>query len=196
MSRDGIHNDRIWVVQLKTHSEEAFKYLFDTYRNDVYTYAYSFLNRKEYAEEIVQEVFLKVWIHRAELDPDLSFKSYLFTITRNLTFNFLRKAAHHRKLKEEVFCRIPTSTNPVEIYHMEAEMERIKREAIDLLPPGRKRIFEMSRFEGKSYEEISNELGISLSTVKNQMSKSLKTIRDFLKVHGVSPWLVLIWIML
>lgn len=194
MSEGGINRDGIWVVQLRTRPEEAFKYLFDAYKNDVYAYAHSFLNRKEYAEEIVQEVFLKVWIHREDLDPDLSFKAYLFTITRNLTFNFLRKAAHHRKLKEEVFCRIPTSTNSVEMYIMEAEMERIKREAIDLLPPGRKRIFEMSRFEGKSYEEISNELGISLSTVKNQMSKSLNTIRDFLKVHGVSPWLVLIWL--
>lgn len=192
MSGGEINTDRAWVLGLKAHNEAAFRHVWDAYRDDVYTYAYSFVKRRAYAEEIVQEVFLKIWIHREELSPDYSFKSYLFTITRNHTLNFLRKAAHNRQLREEIFHMVPDCINCVELKIQELEMEKIKREAVDLLPPGRKRIFEMSRFEGKSYEEISRELGISLSTVRNQMSKSLQTIRDFLKAQGVTPWLVLL----
>ncbi len=188
----GVNTDREWVIGLKSHSEEAFRHLWDAYRDDVYTYAYSFVRQEVYAEEIVQEIFLKIWVHRETLDPDLSFKAYLFTSTRNHTFNFMRKAAHNRKLREEIFHIIPESMPCVEHKIRELELEEIKREAIEMLPPGRKRIFEMSRFEGKSYEEISRELGISLSTVRNQMSKSLQTIRDFLKAQGVTPWMVLL----
>lgn len=191
MSDREVNTDREWVVGLKSHNEDSFLELWNAYRDDVYTYAFSFLKNKEYAEEIVQDVFTRLWLHRTELNPDLSIKSYLFTITRNLTFNFLRKAARNRDLRQEVFHLYPDCTDCVELKIQEWEMERIKKEALDLLPPGRKRIFEMSRFEGKSYEEISRELGVSLSTVKNQMSKSLKTIRDFLKAQGVTPWLVL-----
>lgn len=187
-----MNNESFRMVRLKNHDETAFRHLFDFYKDDVYAYALSFLRHKEYAEEIVQEVFLKVWINRENLDPQLSFKSYLFTITRNLTFNFLRKAAHNKKLRDEIFYIKSEICNPVELKIQEQELERIRREAIDMLPPGRKRIFEMSRLEDKSYEEISQELGISLSTVKNQMSKSLKTIRDFLEGQGIVPWMVLI----
>lgn len=187
-----MNNDRSCVVQLRNHDEEAFRHLYETYKDDVYTYALSFLRHKEYAEEIVQEVFMKIWINHENLDPERSFKSYLFTITRNLTFNFLRKAAHNKKLGDEIFYIKPETCNPIERKIQEQELEKIRREAIDLLPPGRKRIFEMSRLEDKSYEEISKELGISLSTVKNQMSKSLKTIREFLEGQGIVPWVGLI----
>ena len=187
-------NEHSYVVSLRNNDEETFRHLFEFYKDDVYMYALSFLRHKEYAEEIVQEVFLKVWINRENLDPLLSFKSYLFTITRNLTFNFLRKAANHKKLRDEIFHITSETCNSGELKIREQELERIRMEAIEMLPPGRKRIFEMSRLEDKSYEEISQELGISLSTVKNQMSKSLKTIRDFLKGQGIVPWVVLIFV--
>lgn len=156
-----VHMDQSWVLNLKTNDEGAFRHLFDFYKDDVYTYALSFLKNKEHAEEIVQEVFLRVWIHRSELDPDCSFKSYLFTITRNLTFNFLRKAANQRRLQDEIFYMIPQNCDSVELKIRELELDRIRKEAIDLLPPGRKRIFEMSRLEDKSYEEISKEYSYS-----------------------------------
>lgn len=182
--------DHVWVAQLRNDSEAAFKNLFDAYRNDVYTYALSFLHEKEFAEEIVQEVFLKIWIHRSSLDPDRSFKAFLFTLTRNLTFNFLRKAANSYKLREKVFSVSPISAPAPEYELEEMEIEKIKNHALSLLPPGRKRIYEMSVFEGKTYEEISVELGISPHTVRNQMSKSLQTLRDYLKGYGVTPWVI------
>lgn len=176
--------DKLLVEKLICHNEAAFRRLYDMYHQDVYRYSISFLKQETYAEEIVQEVFMKVWMNRENLDPSRSFKSYLFTITRNLTLNFLRKAANDRQLLSEVFYHKQLFSNPIERKINEDDFERIKQEAIMRLPPRRKRIFEMSRFEGKSYEEISKELDISISTVKNQMSKALETLRDFLKLNG------------
>lgn len=192
MSQNDLNRERFLVREVRDNNEEAFRQLFDLYRDDIYTYGLSLLKRKEYAEEILQDTFLKVWMHRTQLDPGQSFRSYVFTISRNLTLNFLRKAANDRKLRNELFSMKVKVFNPIEEIMQEKELERIKTEAINLLPPRRRRIFEMSRFEGKSYEDISRELGISLSTVKNQMSKALETIRDFLQVHGDISWSVLL----
>lgn len=184
MSDKNVHNKKLLVKELIEGNNKAFRKLFDTYRGDVYAYSVSMLKTKVLAEEIVQDVFLKIWQHRDRLNPDLSFKSYVFTITRNLTFNLISKVANNRKLKEEVFYESQKSYSPIEDQIAENDYEIIKNKAIEQLPPKRKVIFQMSRDEGKSYEEISKELNISVSTVKGQMSKALTTIRDFLQTHG------------
>lgn len=190
MLRSNPDEDRIWVIKLRNDSEAAFKSLFDAYRDDVFMYALSFLNEKEFAEEIVQEAFLRIWVHRKMIDPDRSFKAFLFTLAKNLTFNFLRKAASNRKLRERVFAISPIASPSAESEIEEMEIEKINNHALSLLPPGRKRIYEMSVFEGKTYEEIGVELGISPHTVRNQMSKSLQTLRDYLKAYGIAPWVI------
>tara|TARA_R110002049_G_scaffold266138_1_gene442251 strand:+ start:459 stop:1058 length:600 start_codon:yes stop_codon:yes gene_type:complete len=177
-------NEKLLVQQLMKGNEKAFRKLFDTYRNDVYGYSISMLKTKALAEEIVQDVFLNIWQHRDRLNPDLSFKSYTFTITRNLTFNLISKIANNRKLVEEVFYKSQKFYSPIEDKIAEADYEIIKNKAINQLPPKRKIIFEMSRNDGMSYEEISKELNISISTVKGQMSKALASIKTFLQIHG------------
>ncbi|MDO5979000.1 RNA polymerase sigma factor [Flavivirga spongiicola] len=184
MSGKKVFNEKFLIKELIGGNNKAFRKLFDTYRNDVYAYSISMLKTKVLAEEIVQDVFLKIWQHRDRLNPDLSFKSYVFTITRNLTFNLISKVANNRKLKEEVFYESQEFYNPIEDKIAEHDYEIIKNNAIEQLPPKRKIIFKMSRNEGKSYEEISKELNISVSTVKGQMSKALATIKDFLQTHG------------
>tara|TARA_R110002049_G_scaffold302891_1_gene496419 strand:+ start:365 stop:964 length:600 start_codon:yes stop_codon:yes gene_type:complete len=184
MSNTNVHTEKLLVQQLIEGNSKAFRKLFDTYRNDVYSYGISMLKSKVLAEEVVQDVFLNIWEHRDRLNADLSFKSYVFTITRNLAFNLISKLANNRKLKDQIFYKSQKFYSPIEDKIAEADYDVIKNKAINLLPPKRKRIFEMSRNEGKSYEEISKELGISISTVKGQMSKALGSIKDFLQKHG------------
>jgi len=174
------HNDKLLIKELVEGNNKAFRALFDMYRNDVYAYSFSMLKSKVYAEEIVQDVFLKVWQFRERIDPKLSFKSYIFTITRNLTFNFISKAATDKKLREEVFYMSQKFYTPLSERVLEVDYEALKNKAIDQLPPKRKLIFELSRNEGMTYEEISEHLGISISTVKSQMSKALESIKKFL----------------
>lgn len=176
--------EKIWVKKLSDGNNEAFCMLFNMYRNDVYAYSISMLKKKVLAEEIVQEVFLKIWKHHNRLNPDLSFKSYVFTITRNLTFNLISKISNNRKLMDDVFYESQKAYNPIEDKIAEADYDFIKNEAIALLSPKRRVIFHMSRNKGMSYEEISKELNISVSTVKGQISKALAIIRTFLETHS------------
>ncbi|MEX0313714.1 MAG: RNA polymerase sigma factor [Allomuricauda sp.] len=184
MSARDTYEEKLLVKELLAGNEKAFGKLFETYRNIIYAYTLSLLKSEFYAEGIVQEVFLKVWMHRDRLNPELSFKSYLFTIARNQTFNFLQKAANDQKLREEIFYKKQKFHTRTDNLVLEAELQLLTERAINQLPPKRKLIFTMSRNQEKTYEDISKELGISVNTVKNQMSKALETIRNFMQVHG------------
>ncbi|MGI0107030.1 RNA polymerase sigma factor [Salinimicrobium sp. WS361] len=175
--------DRLLVEQLRNGSERAFKSLYEKYRRDIYAYSRSLLKSDANAEEIVQDVFMKLWMHSQDLNSELSIKAYLFTIARNLSFNFLARAANNSSLREEIFYRSQTHSDSTTHSLLDSDYESIKERAIDLLPPKRRTIFLMSRKEHKSYEDIGAELNISVSTVKTQMSKALSTLREYLKLH-------------
>lgn len=177
MDKKEILSDKILVYQLKTADHNAFRELFDRYRNDLFKYSLSMVHYKPYAQEIVQDVFLKIWMKRESLDPEMSFRAYIFTITRNKTLKFLKKAANNRKMREEVFYASQKTTNITEHTIRDSELEVIKKKALNKLPPKCLLIFEMSRNEGKTYDVIAQELKISPHTVRNQMSKALETLR-------------------
>lgn len=175
-------NEKLLVSELKNHNEKAFRKLYDFYRQDIYGYSISILKSKELAEENVQEVFLKVWLHRENLNLELSFKSYLLTIARNQAFNFLSKAANETLLKSEILYKSQKSYDQGDFSLRELDCKRLKKQALKQLPPKRKQIFKMSRKQGKTYEEIGQELGISINTVKSHMGKALETLRLFFQI--------------
>jgi len=184
MTKPNKISDYILVENIKANDESSFRVLFDRYQKDVYGYARSLVKIEAQAEEIVQDVFLKVWINKHLLDPRQSFKAFIFTITRNLSFNFLKKAANDRELVSKVFYESQKFCKPSDYHLHENEYEKLGLRAINSLPPRCRLIYTMSRNQGKSYKEISNELDISINTVKNQMNKALGNIREFLSLHG------------
>ncbi|ANW95389.1 RNA polymerase subunit sigma-24 [Wenyingzhuangia fucanilytica] len=175
-----LDNENQLVKDLIAGNENAFRKLFDMYKNDLYKYSLSMVVSKDYAEEIVQDVFMTIWLKRASLNLEMSFRAYIFTITRNKTIKFLKKAANSQKLRQEVFYKSQKFAKPTDINLRETELENLKEKALKNLSPKKREIFDMSREEEKSYEEIAAELGISVNTVKNQMSKSLGILRDYL----------------
>lgn len=177
------HSEQLLVSELKNGNEKAFRSLFDLYYQDIYGYSISLLKSKEAAEENVQDVFMKVWQNRENLNPDQSFKAYIFTIARNQAFNALNKAANDLVLKEAVFYESQKSHEYGDYSIREEDCKKLRKQAMKQLPPKRKQIFKMSRKKGMSYEEISQELGISINTVRNQMSKALESMRVFFHVH-------------
>ena len=177
------HSEKLLLSELKNGSEKAFRQLFDLYYQDIYGYSISLLKSKEAAEENVQDVFMKVWLNRDNLNSDQSFKAYIFTIARNQAFNTLNKAANDQLLKEEIFYESQKSHDYGDYSIREADCKKLRKQAMKRLPPKRKQIFKMSRKKGMSYEEISQELGISINTVRNQMSKALESMRVFFHVH-------------
>lgn len=169
--------------QLRVEDEASFKQIYDLHKADLYGYCRSLVKSDAYAEEVVQDVFVKFWVHFERIDQELSIRSYLFTMVRNASFNFLKKAARTKELHAEIFRNEHTEEDIAGRSLLEADYDSIKEKAIDLLPPKRKAIFLMSRNDDMSYADIGKELNISVSTVKTQMSLALATIREYLKLN-------------
>ncbi|MFD0761319.1 RNA polymerase sigma factor [Lutibacter aestuarii] len=185
--------DNLLVKQLSRGDQKAFESLYNKYRDDIYAFSYSLLKSKHNAEEILQDVYLQIWQNKHKLNPKLSFKSFIFTCARNASLNFLKRAINEKSLKESIFYKTSNLSNNILDKLLNDEYEVLRLKAIKELPPKRKIIFLMSREEGKSYEEISAELNISISTVKNQMSKALDSIRDFLQLNTDLTFFIILY---
>lgn len=165
------------LILLKQGDREAFRQLYQQYWEQVYNFGRLYLNTKDAAEEVVQDVFLKVWDSRALIREDDHFKGLLFIITRNLIFNQSRRNLNEDFYKLTVIAAMESS------YDIEEEIEaKDLKEYIDILirelPPRRREIFNLSRKGQKSCREIADLLNISERTVKNQISEALKYLRN------------------
>jgi RNA polymerase sigma-70 factor (ECF subfamily) len=157
-----------------------FESLFKTHYSRLCSYANLFLNDPDAAEDVVQEVFFKLWKNRDEITINTTIKSYLFRAVRNGCMNVIdhisvREA--YKVVNEEDIKN--AEGNPVD-ETIVSELEERIRETIDLLPSERRKIFILSRFEGLKYREIADQLGISVKTVENQMYQALRFLREHL----------------
>ncbi|NQV02098.1 MAG: RNA polymerase sigma-70 factor [Bacteroidia bacterium] len=177
------------IVDIRTKAD--FELLFNTWYSKLCSYANGFLKDLDASEEIVQEVMLKIWINRARLEITSSIQSYLFRAVRNGCLNLLK----HVNIREEYKSFKEREDSTLQRSHEEemmvSELESKIREAIDRLPMERRRVFIMSRYDGMTYNEIAENLGISVKTVENQMSKALKFLREELAEY--LPFLLLLF---
>lgn len=169
--------EKTLVISLRQGSNDAFTALYKCYWRQVYNFSRLYLNNKDAAEEVVQEVFVKVWESREFIRENENFKGLLFIITRNLIFNQFRKSLN------EDFYKMTVLTAMEDSYNMEEEIEahnlsEYVDQLIEELPPRRRVIFNMSRKEHKSYREIALELNISEKTVENQIGEALKYLKQ------------------
>lgn len=168
-----------------------FELLFNTWYSRLCSYANGFLKDIDASEEVVQEVMLRIWINREELEIRSSMQSYLFRSVRNGCLNILK----HINIKEEYKSFREREDSALQRSHEEemmvTELEIKIREAIDKLPLERRKVFVMSRYDGMTYKEIADKLGISVKTVENQMGKSLKFLRE--ELADYLPFLLLVF---
>jgi RNA polymerase sigma-70 factor (family 1) len=176
-----MNDEKDIIMALKKDSANAFDDLFRMYGQRLFLFSRGFLKDPEDAKEIVQNVFVKIWENRANIDEFQSFKSYLFSIAYNSIITEFRKKNREQKLLENIKLTTPS-------YHQDLEEQLLYNstkleieKAIEALPKRRKLIFKLSRFEGRSYQEIASELGISVNTVENQISEALKYLRNSIK---------------
>ncbi len=175
------------VTALRTGSEPAFRELFNRYGGKVFRYVMRFVPTEPVAEELMQDVFMKVWNYRENLDAAQSFNNFLFRITKNHILNYLRDTQRDVALNKEYRLSLSSFHNAVEESLIHEEYIELANKAIALLPDKRRSIFIMSRLEGKSYEQIAQALDISKDTVRLQMIKSIKSIREYLRLHVDVP---------
>ncbi len=159
----------------------SFETLFRQYYQMLCTYAYRFVNDTDTAEEIVQELFYKIWEKREELQIHVSVKSYLFSAVHNRCLKFIehknveaRYRNYYLQHESEVDTENHTHSNV-------GELQVIIDQTLDSLPERCGRIFRLNRFEGLKYHEIALKLSISIKTVEANMGKALKMLRKNLK---------------
>jgi len=189
-----VKNETKLVKSLCKGNLLAFNTLFGEYSDRLYLFAFGYLKSEAEAEELVQEVFTRIWEKRKELKAELSFKSFIFTIAFNIIKKHFRKEAclseYFRTIVHEDY---DFQTTQKITY---SSLFQYVTELVNQLPRKRKEIFMMSRFEGLSIKEISEELNISHKTVENQLTDALKFIRTYLKSESLSIILFFLLFML
>ncbi|MCB0786591.1 MAG: RNA polymerase sigma-70 factor [Flavobacteriales bacterium] len=168
----------------------AMEALFRLHYKPLCAFAFQYLKDGEKAEDLVQELFIRLWEDRTELSVHTSAKSYLYAAVRNRCLNALQAS---RKLV--ALDQVEAGLTQEEAADEELYTERAARvrAAIAALPEERRKVFTLSRYEGLKYQEIADRLGISVKTVENQMGKALKTLRaelaDLMPVLGWLLWI-------
>jgi RNA polymerase sigma-70 factor (family 1) len=161
--------------------EKAFNQLFARYRNQLFTYLFKITKSRETAEEIVLDVFLKIWTGR-ELAPEIvNFEAFLFRVAHNKAYDFLRSAQRSMVLKRDLAEAILLSSEETADERLlQHDVNQTLKTAVDQLSPQRQLVFELSREQGLNYDEIAARLQLSRNTVRNHLSASLQFIRAHL----------------
>lgn len=179
MNQFDTYNEYELLEQLKAGSEKAFTQLFDHYRGTVYGVAFKFLKSPVLAEEIVQDVFLKLWLKRAELDAVKRLNAYLFVMARNFIFDRLKKLSYETAGQASLSKNEP-SADDTEYLVRQHQCQQLLQEAIELLPPQQKQVYNFVKIDGLSHEMIAERMQLSKHTVKKHMAMALQAIREYL----------------
>ena len=174
--------DHILLQSFKEGNEKAFETIFNRFKGKVFNYAQKIVISTDNSKEIVQQVFIKLWERRKNIDTELTLDPYLYVITRNSCLDLLRKSAKDKILKEELLEANEFRSNQTEDNIIFKEYEKIALKAIDQLPAKRKQIYKLSRIDGMTYDEISKHLGISKNTVKTHLLKAYKFIKNYINL--------------
>ncbi len=184
MSNSDLNIESSLLNRISTGEENAYKVLFDTYFDRLKWYAFKFLKSEFWAEEVVQEVFIKVWKGREQLTAVESVSAYLFRMTGNRCLNRLRRQQLESEMQYAAHVVLHGKAEVLQ--HSGYDLARLQehlQEAVDHLPEQRRLIYQLQQ-EGLTYQEIADRLEISRHTVRNQMAKALVSIRAYLVKQG------------
>lgn len=165
------------VAALKEDDEIVFGELFNEYHSKVYFYILSKTQSKYLAEEVTQITFIKLWNYRSSLDESLSLSVQIFRIARTTCIDLLRKETTQLKCLAIEKKQAVSSNNVADNINCKEIQQKLAHE-VEKMPPVRRKVFEMSRYESKSYKEISQLLSLSEKTVENHISLALKQLKQ------------------
>lgn len=189
-SKKNISDDEL-VEKLRMGDLDAFDAVFEKYSSRLFGFALKYLKSKEETEDLVQDVFLKIWENRKTLKKEVSLKSYFFTIAyHNICKFFRKKQLLMGELKEEIGLGSDISMDTEKQIDYHSTLEQIEK-LVDDLPPKQKAIFLKSRKEGKSTREIAKEMHLAPGTVDNHISAALNFLRK--RISGSNLVLLLLF---
>jgi RNA polymerase sigma-70 factor (ECF subfamily) len=181
-----MERDAHLLSAIASGDEVAFRQLFDLYRDKVYNYMLHVTKSPAIAEEIVLDVFLKLWIGRELIQEIRDMDAFLHKVAYNKAIDFFRMAAKEKNLQKAIEQKMQDSKEKEADYKLiQSEYQQIINKAIEQLSPQRRLIFTLSRMDGLTHDEIAQQLQLSRNTVRNTIADTLKSIRDFLQGAGI-----------
>jgi RNA polymerase sigma-70 factor (family 1) len=185
------------LFELVSHGDkQAFRQVFDLYRNKLYFFVLHIVNNEAASEELVQDIFLRLWISRQALGGISNADSYLFVIAKNRSLDYIQQAAKERRMKDVLTQTMALGENTTEEDIDLNESRRLIEAAISKLPQQQARVFRLSKEQGLKRFEIAEALNISENTVKNHLGEAIRFIKKYLHEHGDIPFLFFIWYIL
>lgn len=172
------------LLKLSQGDQVAFKTLFEKYRNQLFSYLYKITKSTETSEEIVLDVFLKIWHGRESVSEIENFDAFLYRVAHNKAIDFLRSIKKNPAAQQEVWnlMQEPRSADDADCKLLLKSTEAIIDEAIRKLSPQRQKVFYLHHHHGFTNEEIAQRLNLSKNTVRNHLFASLEFIRKFISV--------------
>jgi RNA polymerase sigma-70 factor (ECF subfamily) len=194
MPEQYIYDEKNVLERLSQGSELAFAKLYETYSARLFGNLLKMTKSETVAQEILQEVFITIWDNRQSIDPEKSFRSYLFKIAENKVYDFLRKAVRDKKLHTQILATTTIQYTHIEEKLLAKENISMVQSAIKALSPQRQQVFRLCKMEGKSYEEVSTLLGISTSTISDHIVKATRSIHQYIDTtYGVTTCILLLF---
>jgi RNA polymerase sigma-70 factor, ECF subfamily len=178
------YSDEKLMQEIKADNMFAFDVLYKKYCKRLYKFGNSILKSQGETENLIQDVFLKLWENRHKVEKDSSIKSYIFTITYNSAISILRKKARESEFVEYLKSLQEIKEEPVNVELEYKELTNKLDSVVNALPLRQKEIYLLHNVEGLKYTEIAEHLSISVNTVENHMSRAIKTIREKLAVFS------------
>ncbi|HTM99246.1 MAG TPA: sigma-70 family RNA polymerase sigma factor [Pedobacter sp.] len=193
MSTKSNFSEKELVVSLRNGSNKAFVVLYDQYKRQLAGSLFKLLKSEDLTFEVLQELFLKIWDNRAQIDPEKSFKSYLFKIAVNLVNDYYRKAARDKMMRDKMMVLSTEIYTHIEEQVFRRENIELLHEAIDLMPPQRKRVFTLFKLEGKSYKEIEELLGVNEKTINSHLYQANRFLKKYFLSKPGRELVILLW---
>lgn len=179
------YDEQKLLALLKEDSEYAFQLIYDCNRNRIYKTAVWYLKSPILAQEVVQDVFLKLWFERNEFKINTSIEGWLYIVAKNNILNRLKKISNEWKALNVLPLLKTDVSNNTENAILDSEYSSILNAAVQSLPTQQRRVFQLARQEQLSYSEIGKEMDLSPLTVKTHMSRALTHIKAYLKLKGI-----------
>ena len=177
-------SEEIYLTRLINADRDAFAFFYEKYSPALYQKLNKMVKISEIADELLQDVFLKVWLKKETIDQERSFKAWLYKIAQNTVYDYYRKLAQDKKMQDHLMNTFAAFYNQTEDYIYNKERSAVLQEAIEQLPPQRKEIFRLCKLEEKSYKEVAAQLNISVSTVSNQLVQATKAVKEHVFFHS------------
>jgi RNA polymerase sigma-70 factor (family 1) len=178
-----LYDEKDLLNKVALGNEKAFQIIFHLYRNKIFSYSFRLLQVESLAEEIVQDVFIKLWINRATIGNIENFGGYIRHITRNYAISALRKTAREMNAfnsKNQNWTEADLDTENDIIYR---DTQKILIQAMDTLPPQQKLVYNLCKIDGLKQEEVAQRLNISVLTVKTHLKIANRSIRSYIRQH-------------